>query len=165
MICILDQVSIAAKGLEAQAGNGTVGKGAAKLARSHGPDAVVRERQHRLSRRKILYRGGHGMSIVGTAQLAFVTTHYPIAYYLAHPFRQAFVVILDEQAREAARGIHGTIVRQGSRWTSIDALATVPAGHRAGLVRWQLCRCDNLSQKIERPLAREDETIIESNEA
>lgn len=127
-------MGVAAEGFGAEAGNGTVGKGAAEVTGGHLVDAVAGEGLNGIGEGEVLDSGGNGTSVVGAAQLALVTADDPVACHSRDPVGQLFVMVLDEQAGEAARGIGGTILAQCARRTRHEALATVATGHRAWLV-------------------------------
>ena len=103
---------VAAEGFGAEAGDGAVGEGAAEVARGHLVDAVASEGFHGIGKGEVLDGGGHSVGIVGTAQLALVAADDPVADYRRDPIGQLFVVVLDEQAGEAARSVGSAFLAQ-----------------------------------------------------
>ena len=79
-----------------------MGEGAAEVARGHLVDAVAGEGFHGIGKGEVLDGGGHSVGIVGTAELALIAANDPVADYRRYPIGQLLVVVLDEQAGEAA---------------------------------------------------------------
>lgn len=105
---------VAAEGFGAEARDGAVGEGAAEVARGHLVDTVEGEGFHGIGKGEILDGGSHSVGIVGTAQLALIAADDPVADYRRYPVGQLLVVVLDEQAGEAARSVGSTFLAQSA---------------------------------------------------
>ena len=81
----------------AQARDGTVGEGSLELACAHLCDTFGCKVHDDICWGKISNDGCLGMRIVWATQLAFITAHHPIGYYIIDPVRQFLVMVLNEQ--------------------------------------------------------------------
>ena len=125
MLFLVFEVGVALQVLVTEARDGTVCKGALEVSRGHLCDALGSQLHDSIGGVKIGNGGGHGIGVVGAAQLALVASHYPIASDIVDPIGEFLAVILDEQAGKAARGVGGALDIERTSWTSLYALAAM----------------------------------------